>query len=64
MATVVILDRLGQLDLEDYRRIAFDNEPLAVGSQLLAAVDADATRCSRTWTAAEPPTASTRAWVT
>jgi histidine ammonia-lyase len=41
MATVVILDRLGQLDLEDYRRIAFDHEPLAVGSQLLAAVDAE-----------------------
>jgi len=37
----VILDRLGQLDLEDYRRIAFDHEPLAVGSQLLAAVDAE-----------------------
>ena len=41
MATVVILDRHGQLDLEEYRRIAFDYEPVALGSELLAAVDAE-----------------------
>jgi histidine ammonia-lyase len=41
MATVVILDRHGRLDLEDYRRIAFEDEPVAVGAELLAAVDAE-----------------------
>src|SRR5690242_12622987 len=41
MATVVILDRHGRLDLEDYRRIAFEHEPVAVGAELLAAVDAE-----------------------
>ena len=40
MATV-ILDRPGQLDLEDYRRIAFEHEPVDVGVELLAAVDAE-----------------------
>jgi histidine ammonia-lyase len=41
MPTVVIVDRHGQLDLEEYRRIAFEYEPVAVGAQLLAAVDGE-----------------------
>ena len=41
MARVVILDRYGQLDMEDYRRIAFEHEPVDVGVELLAAVDAE-----------------------
>src|ERR1700759_3562794 len=41
MATVVILDRHGQLDPEEYRRIAFEYEPVAVGGELLAGVDAE-----------------------
>jgi histidine ammonia-lyase len=39
MAPVVTLDRYGQLDLEDYRRIAFEHEPVAVGARPLAEVD-------------------------
>ena len=41
MATVVTLDRHGRLDLEDYRRIAFEHEPVDVGVEVLAAVDAE-----------------------
>jgi histidine ammonia-lyase len=41
MATVVILDRHGMLGLQDYRRIAFGHEPVAVGAELLAAVDSE-----------------------
>ena len=41
MATVVILDRHGQLGLDEYRRIAFEHEPVAAGAGLLASVDAE-----------------------
>src|SRR5262249_25524572 len=41
MATVVTLDRHGQLDLEAYRRIALEHEPVAVGAELLAEVDSE-----------------------
>ncbi|MGZ4197671.1 MAG: aromatic amino acid lyase [Solirubrobacteraceae bacterium] len=41
MATVVNLDRHGQLGLQDYRRIAFEHEAVAVSAERLAAVDVE-----------------------
>jgi histidine ammonia-lyase len=39
MANVVTLDRHRQLGLEDYRRVAFELEPVAISADLLADVD-------------------------